>query len=449
MMTYDFAVLGDTQPEGLLAAAGLVRKGFSVIVVPSTALAELPPDENWPLVLPSQMGSRKLNDLLFRAGFFRLEESGLTAVSVANQVLLQKNRLLFEGTSSQWLGEIEREFPHALKTFSQLFDQAKRMSPQQIHRAASELMEIQKRDCHFRAWLFTELHFSFKWISEELSLDLLKQWLQFILKQENKAYRVDPKIKTSYNQFLLEHAKKWGAVVCGDLVDLKVAWTLFQITNTIKASHLILNGMGGGRILGKTIFPKLGERMKFWMYLDSLTCSASQIPEPLEEFSQINYGETVGDLPAERRLHLSIDRVRGEAHLSLGSWLSFEDSKNWVHQIEKGRATLKKFIPFLPDSTFKPILSLLELTEQRGECIRRGEADRLIPETAKISTLDRLIHNLWKRLPRKRKPRTLARRIYAINPHYLSRRNRLASFEEALVLLDHFEKKKRAQVASS
>lgn len=449
MVTYDFAVLGDTQPEGLLAASGLVRKGFSVVIVPSSALAEMPPDDHWPLVLPAQMGQRKLNDLLFRAGFFRLEESGLTAMSHPIQVILPKNRLCFEGGAKEWLAEIEREFPHALKTFSNLFDTSKKMNPQHIHRAASELIEIQKRDPHFKAWLQTELHFCFKSICDELSVDIVKSWLLFVLKQENKAYRVDPKIKTPYNQFLIEHSKKWGAVVCSEPFELKSAWTAFQISANARAAHLIVNGMGGGRLLTKTLYPKLSERMKYWMVVDTVRCPLSQVPEPLQEFSQVNFGESVGALPAARRLHLSADRLRGEAEISLGSWLPFDDTKPWVSQIEKGRACLKKIIPFIPDSAFRPIPSLLELTEQRGECIRRGESDRLIPEEAKVSTFSRMISNLLSKCPSRRKPKTLARRIYPVNPHYLPQRNRLASFEESLVLLDYFEKKQRAQVASS
>lgn len=448
MVTYDFAILGDSQPEGLLAAAGLVRKGFSVIVVPSSAMAEMPPDDHWPLVLPSQMGNRKLHDLLFRAGFFRLEESGLMSMNHPVQVLLPKNRLLFEGGASEWLSEIEREFPYSLKTFSSLFQNSKKFSPQIIHRAASELFEIQKRDEHFKNWLKTEVHFRFRAIHSEISLEVLKEWLLFVLKQENKAYRVDSKIKVPYNQFLIEHAKKWGAVVSSEPLELKSAWTLFQLSKSVKASHLVINGMGGGRLIAKSLHPKLSERMRYWMFLDILRCPLSQVPEPLQEFSHLNLGDVVEGLPSARRLHLSVDRLRGTAELSLGSWLPFDDSKVWVRQIEAGRESLRTLIPFFPATAFKPIPSILELTEERGECVRRGECDRLIPEDPKISAVAKFLSGLKIRWRSKKKPTSLARRIYALNPHFLPQRNRLASFEESLSLLDYFEKKKRAQIAA-
>lgn len=430
-------------------ASGLLRKGFSVVVVPSAGLQELPPDEHWPLILPSQVGQRKLNDLLFRAGFFRLDESGLSAASLPTQVLLPRNRLLFEGAPAQWLSEIEREFPHALKTFFNFFENAKKLTPQHIRRTASEVFELQRRDPHFRSWISTELHSAFRGLDSQISLEDVKSWLQLILKQENKAYRVDPKIKMPYSQFLLEHAKKWGLVVCQEPVEIKSVWTTFQISKTAKASHLVLNGMGGGRLLAKTLFPKLSDTHKFWMYVDSIDTDLSFIPEPLQEFVQMNFGESSSDISTHRCLHLSVDRVRCKAHISLGTWLSFDETKSWVNQIEQGRLALKRIAPFIPESSFRPIPPLLELTEARGECIRRGQAERLIPEPRKMAKITHLFNLMARKFVVRRKPFSVARRVYAVSPHYLGYRNRLSSFEESLVLLDYFEKKKKRQVMGS
>ncbi|MDB5037327.1 MAG: hypothetical protein JWQ35_855, partial [Bacteriovoracaceae bacterium] len=267
--------------------------------------------------------------------------------------------------------------------------------------------------------------------------------------QESKAYRVDPKAKTPYHHFLLEHARKWGASVCSENVEIKSGWTLFQISQTIQSSRLILNGMGGGRVIAKSIAPKLSEKMKYWMYLDPIECPLAFIPEPLQEFSQIDFGDAISNTPSHRFLHLSVDRIRSEARLSLGSWLPFDDTKNWVSQIEKGRAALKKIIPFLPESTFKNIPPLLELTELRGECIRRGQTDRLTPEVGKEPAFKRFLKNFAGRFPVRQKPRILARRVYSVSPHYLPFRNRLSSFEESLNFLDYFERKKRKQLKAS
>ena len=58
-ITFDFAILGDNQPEGLLVAAGLLRKGFSVAIIKSSALEELPSEEEYSFELPAQFGVRR------------------------------------------------------------------------------------------------------------------------------------------------------------------------------------------------------------------------------------------------------------------------------------------------------------------------------------------------------------------------------------------------------
>jgi hypothetical protein len=184
---YDVAILGDSQPEGLFVAAGLVRKGLSVVIVPSTALDELPSEDLWPMILPAQVGARRLDDLLFRAGFFRLEDSGLVASQFESQTVLKKNRLSFDGSFQRFSAELQREFPRWAETMIRLWESAKKTTEKSLRRAALELESIQKRDPAFRDWLKAELTSSLHPASHEQMMTLMRRWLDYATKQGTKS----------------------------------------------------------------------------------------------------------------------------------------------------------------------------------------------------------------------------------------------------------------------
>jgi hypothetical protein len=171
--------------------------------------------------------------------------------------------------------------------------------------------------------------------------------------------------------------------------------------------------------------------MNAWLYMDRLECPLGLIPEPLKEFCILEGG---------RLLHLRRDVLRDEAHLSLGTWLPFDESKPWTAHIERGRYVLSKLIPFLPTSAFRQIPSLLELTEMRGECIRRGQIERLQPAPVEESRARTFMR--WIR-PQHRETGLIARRVYSLSPHDLAFQNRMSSFEAALGLLDHFDERRK------
>lgn len=442
-IVYDFAVLGDQQAEGVLSAAALVRKGYSVLLVPSNLLGEMPQESQLPLVLPAQLGHKRLNDLLFRSGFFRLEESGMVIQNFSYQSILPKNRLQFDGQSQQWLSELEREFPHALRTFQSLFQNARKQTPQLLNRLSQELIEIGKRDPSFRMWLEAEVEFALKPSSDFQWQEVLKLWLTYLLKQEPKAFRVDPKLQVPYAQFLVEHARKWGVHVLETPCDFKSSWGAFELTKTHRAANLILNSMGAGRLLARHYSPKFAERYRAWLYWDILDCPWDLVPEPLQELVYFPMSSTDSSMPAHRLLTLKVGRERTQAQISLGTWLSFDDSKTWVVEIEKTRGLFRKLMPFLPDHHWRALPSLLELTEMKGECVRRGMSERLLVWAPKRSQWSRMLSSLLKALPRQRRPHALGRRIYPVHSHYLPFKNRVSSFEQSLSLLEYFERKKR------
>src|SRR4051812_62646 len=138
--TFDFAVLGDVEPEGLLTATALVRKGFSVAVISSSALGELSPDDELnSLVLPEKFFNRRLTDLLFRAGFFRLEDSGLSPSNYSLQSILPKHRLQSDGSLDAFKKEFLREFPEARMSIDVVSENLRKNSEKAVERAAVEL----------------------------------------------------------------------------------------------------------------------------------------------------------------------------------------------------------------------------------------------------------------------------------------------------------------------
>jgi len=435
-VSYDFAVLGDTQPEGLLVASGLVRKGFSVTIVPSSMLEEMPGDEMFPTLFPTQAGGRKVDDLLFRAGFFRLEDSGLVSESLAWQFVFPKNRLTFEGSFDQWQPEFEREFPLAVKALERGFSQIKKSGSNRaiIRKVAQDLIDLEKSDPSFTRWLKTSIEAILQPMysaSPQQWRRSVQRWVEMVISHPGKVYRVDPKLKSPYHSFLVEHARKWGVQIQKDPFLLKAGWSQFQISPENRARHLILNSVGARRIYSRTHGHGLSERLDSWLYLDRVECSLSLVPEPLKEFCYLEEG---------RLLHVKRDPLRDEALLSLGTWLPFEDSKSWAMRIEKGRAALQKLIPFLPANLFRSIPTLLELTEMRGECVRRGQVERLQPGEIPSSTGRSFMRWITRA---NRRPGLVARRVFSLSPHDHLYRNRMSSFEASLALLDHFDERRK------
>jgi hypothetical protein len=442
-VSFDFAVLGDSQPEGLLVASGLARKGFSVAVVPSSQLGELPPEDSWPLRFPAQLGQRRLDDLLFRAGFFRLEESGLVSGHHESQVILKKNRLTFDGSLERLHKELIREFPPVADAFMRIVEIAKRPGSKNIKRAAQQLMMLKKQNENFSIWLDAEMQTVVRPVMMHKPLSAHIHWLLYVMSHGQRLYRVDPKLKQPYHQFLLEHARKWGVKVFEDPCQIRSHWGEFQISPTTQVRHIVVNGIGGARLLAKNLARTWSERMRYWLYVDTFECDLDEVPEPLEEISQLDFQDHVGDLPSQRILRVKRDPVRARATFHIGSWLSFEDTRAWATQIEMGRQAIRKFLPFLSAQVFRPLPNLLELTEIRGECMRRGQTDRLDPWIENPGKMRRWVDGVRRLVQSRKTPYRLSRGVFAVTPHFLSFRNRMASFEESLKLLDHFEARRK------
>jgi len=445
--TFDFAVLGDGQPEGLLAAAGLVRKGYSVTVIPSSVLGELPPEDNWPMSFPTQLGEYKLDDLLFRAGFFQLEESGLSAKPFLSQVILPKNRLMFDGTKEQWLNEVEREFPAYSKTLFSIWQSvqgSKALTNQSgIKKATSDLVNLQKKNPAIKRWISAEVESSLHPTVERTPEMLAKAWLNIMRTRGSKTYRTSTKLKKPYTSFLLEHARKWGVYIWDESFVYKPSWGAFNLGKNAKAKYLILNGIGGGRAIARKYTKNSIEKMQYWLYTDQTDCPIECLPEPLQEYCHIDLERDGSQQTSVRVLYTNRDALRGEANLSMGTWLSFENTKSWVSEIEKSRALLKKVIPYLPDECFKPLPSLLDLTEMRGECVKRGQVERLIPYKEEKGYFQKMLHKFINRIKFWRTPFSITRNVYAVTPHYLPFRTRSASLHEALYLVNFFTKKRK------
>jgi len=430
-MTFDFSILGDNQPEGLLVGASLARKGFSVGLVPSMSLGELHSDDFLPISLPSQAGGRKLDDLLFRAGFFRLEDSGLVSANSQQQFIFSRSRLNLEGAMENWLVEIKREFPFSATPFEKLLLNLKKQgfSRVSVSKAVSEILDLEKRDPPFSRFLRSHLQNNlFPQNSAKEFKSALKLWLDLLLNQGGKIYRVDPKLKGGYPQFLVEHARKWGVQMVQEAIDLKSGMSSFQLSAGLKSKHIIINSLGGSRAVAKISKSHGLDRVKAWLYYDRIEVSLDLVPEPLDEFCCVDFDGT------SRLLYSRRDPLRNEAILTFGSWLNFDDSKSWTAEIEKGRHLLIKLLPFLPKTSFRQIPSLLELTEMRGECIRRGQIERLQTIAKRTSKVQSVVRGISDRF--------WGSRVYTVHPGDLPYRSRLSSFGASLNLLDHFDERR-------
>lgn len=440
---FDFAVLGDSQPEGLLVASGLARKGFSVTVVPSSSLGELPAEESWPLTFPSQLGQRRLDDLLFRAGFFRLEESGLVSGHHESQMIMKKHRLSYNGSIERLLSELNREFPEIHDAFIRILELAKRPGEKNLTRAAQQILNLKKQHASFALWLDSEMNFVVRPSAQHRPITVHRYWLLYLLSHGQKLYRVDPVLKQPYHLFLAEHARKWGVKTYSEPFQIRSHWSGFHISASTQVQHLIVNGMGGARVIAKQLSKHWPEQMRYWMFVDTIECDIEDVPEPLEEFSQIDFDIRLAGLPSQRVLRVQRDSSRARAVLQLGSWLPYDDSKMWLTQIELGRQALLKLMPFFSQRAFRPLPSLLDLTEMRGECMKRGQMDRLDPMDVKIGRVKEFFRTAQRVVSGSRAPFRLGRGIFAVTPHFLSFRNRMSSFEESLKLLDHFNQRRQ------
>jgi len=451
-VTFDFAILGDQQPEGLWVGSALVRKGYSVALIPSASFGELPPDDFMPLTFPVQAsGNRRLDDLLFRAGFFRLEDSGLVSSLYQNQLILPRHRTITSGAIDQWLLELKREFPLASEKIQTVLDELKRGQRTEgaIRRAAGEILQLFKKDPLFARWLELELEALLKphprdGVKQEAETrTLIEDWLRFTLQWGGKWYRVDPRLKTSYNQFLQDHARKWGVQILSGGVDIKAHWSLFQLNKDQRARYLIANGLGSLRQISKAMEKPIADRFSYWLFVDRIECSLSQLPEPLQEFCLFDMDKGTEFSRGYHFLHTKKDPLRDEAVLSLGTWLSFEEPKSWTAAIQSGRDSLKQILPFMPESSFRAIPSLFDLTEMRGECVRRGQIDRLIPYSKEKVGWERIQTKVKRLFRSAATPQEISHRIFSLIPGASEPRNRMRRFGEALNILDHFEKKRR------
>jgi hypothetical protein len=247
-----------------------------------------------------------------------------------------------------------------------------------------------------------------------------------------------------YSKFLLDHCRKWGVSVVEEPLSFQTGWRHFQISSSVKAHYVIVNSLAGARLLSEVRKDLSVEKMSHWMYFDRLVSSVESLPEPLGEFSVLA-SEDRQALPVW--LHAHRDHLRDRATVTLGIWLPFQDSRVWESTIESARQSFRKLAPFVPDSCFRQVPSPLELNEMKGECVRRGELDRLQIESI-VEPMTRF-KNFWKSMMSKRRPRSLSGRILVSAPHLGSSGSRGESLEDCFKALEFFEKRIRHRVVSS
>jgi hypothetical protein len=315
-----------------------------------------------------------------------------------------------------------------------------------LRRAASVVADLRKRDSHFGSWVQTQWEIIVKPTRSPLDAReerrIIRRWLEYSLHQGGRRYVQDGSLKVPYTQFLEEHARKWGVSLLQEPLQLKSHWGHFQISATQKARQLISNSVGASRLLQKTLGCGRSEKVQSWLFLDRVDAPLGMVPEPLEDFASLRVDESSDETWL---LFVQRDPLRDEAVISVGTWLPFEETKTWVEKIDQGRRHLLKLLPFLPAQSFRALPSLLELTELRGECVRRGQADRLRPLELALNRRQKLTQRF---IRKKLRPSQMARRIFALSPYDLPERNRVASFEACLQFLDHFEERKRQAQSS-
>ncbi len=438
----DFCLLGDTNPEGLLLAAGLSRRGYSVGIVSSGQLGELPPQFSWPIRLPERLGENRLDELLFRVGFFRLEESGLCPEPLQTQFILPKRRLSLDGLAPTWAREVQREFPVISERLIKMRDSMRKSSSRSLAKSLSQLSHLIRQEPDIGRWVTMDAgqgRLAYHDLASD-SAPVLEKWLWGLAWPETKCYRPQQNLGQPLTSFLVEHAKKWGAKSIQEPIELSSRFGNFALNSNFRARNLIINSFGGFRLVAKAPFADFSHEISHWLYFDRIRCAEEMIPEPLEEFCQFHSSDKQ-EFPYV--MHTKRSPYGEESELRLGIWLKFQDSSLWQSQIEEGRAALKRLIPFLPHSAFSSLPSLLDLNEFKGETIRRGEMDRLI--VLRSSPSKWLSWKTWMSnwgLSSSHLPQ-LSKRVFLCIPHLGGAVDRRESFQTCLKLLDYFEKKRK------
>jgi len=437
---FDYIVLGDSQPEGLLLAAGLARRSYRVGLLPSKNLGELPPQDSWPIEFPENLGSKRLDELLFKVGFFRLEESGLSPHENQYQILLKRHRLNLNGSMGRWQQEVEREFPREAQVLVE-FRKSLRSAPVNgAKRKGQSLQSLAGTQLALKQFLSLDGARSRPGLSHAQALQMsVESWS----KDEAKTYRMNTKLEQPLNQYLTEHARKWGVQVLEEAVDLKMNWTDFELAEGVRSKNVIINSLAAGRALAKLQPTIWDQSISHWLYFDRLKLPLDKVPEPLCDQAYLQLNE---DSNSAYSLKLTRDNLRDQAILTLGIWLPFSDSKYWIEEIERARDQLKKFMPFLPDGAFPEIPELLDLNEKKGECVRRGEIERLEFSQATPSRWKRIAKKICGQFGRKENSAQLSRRIFVSAP-YLLGMDRKQSLKACLEYLEDKERRRPAATA--
>ncbi len=429
--SFDFAILGDQQPEGLLLAAGLARRSYRVCIVPSPVLGELPPLEAWPLRWPEKIGDRKLDELLFKVGFFKLEEAGLEPEADHLQILLKRHRISFDGSLETTRKEFSREFPRFESEWRRV------LQDQNFNQSLTTGLEIGK-DCPEFSRL-VELDSAEGRPTEKLSQkEAMRRCLQKYRATDRRFYRLKPQGDLPYNHFLIEHCRKWGVQILEEPLKLEKSWRSFQLSANSRATHIVVNSLGAARLSARFRKDLSTEKLTHWMYFDRLMSSVDLIPEPLAEFSYLSLEDSEPVL-----LRVERDRLRDRATVTLGIWLPFQDSRQWETLIEKARAQFKKLAPFIPESAYRQIPSPLELNEMKGECVRRAELDRLTltPPTKRAWPAQGFWSWLRSKFGSANRPQTLHSRVMVTASFLDPNCGRAESLAECLRAVEYFERK--------
>jgi len=434
--TFDFAILGDQQPGGLLLAAGLARRSYSVCIVPAPLLGELHPLEVRPLRWPERIGQRKLDELLFKVGFFKLEEAGLSPEDDQLQILLKKNRLSFDGKEDGWVRELQREFPGLQNQIADL-KQRLRENAQAPTMAVQQCAILEKESAEFARLVKIESAEG-RPLSHLSEKECSRRWVSKRLDAERRVFRLRPQGDQSYTRFLVEHCRKWGVQILEEPLGLESSWRGFHLSPQVKAQYLVVNSVAAARLTSKFRKDLSPEKITHWMYFDRFVVPVESVPEPLGEFSALS-------LEAEDQepviLHVQRDRLRDRATITLGIWLPFSESRQWESAIERARASFKKLAPFVPESSFRSIPSPFELNEMKGESVRRGELERLQIEAPETNSKNWM--KLWASLFGRSRPASLHSRILVTAPFLTKGRGHAESLEECLQSIEYFEKKGR------
>lgn len=379
---WDFAVLGDSQVEGLLLAAALAKRGYRVGLVPSSNMGELPLDVASQVELPEGFGSQRLDDFLFQAGFFQLEESGLRKLEQKRQFILPKHRLTFSSEPQCWDAEIQREFP----LVAEILVRARRVASKEPKNNFG-LSERLIREAVSKSPAAREF-FSLDgaWQTEGWNPEFdLKSLIQAWASKSRHVFKVDPSIALPYQEFLQEHARKFGVQLRPESIQIKKKVFGFELAKDLKAKRLILNSLAAIRMLSRD-YPELYQQnISSWLFVRSWTLPLALIPEPLEEKVLIHPSQGFDFV-----LRCFRDRSRSTAEVNFGVWLDFTDTKNWLSTIKETEEAILKLFPYWSESQVRKELSLFELTEMKGECVRRGDIRRLSFEKSRLSSWGRV-----------------------------------------------------------